>query len=101
MPAVIVLKVVADDPDFGFLVLRPVEGGGGLSLERELAGGDDIDEIVGDGLARAVDQKIAFEISAAENDQIAERERQAKKPDRARRGIRRRRGRQAVVSEGH
>jgi len=41
MPTVIVLEIVADDLDFGLLVLRPVVGGGPV-FERELDGGDDI-----------------------------------------------------------
>ena len=48
MPAVIILEVVADNADFGLFVQRPVVGSGRLAVERELSGGNDIDEIVGD-----------------------------------------------------
>ena len=40
------------------------------AVEREPSRGDDIDEIVGDRPALRVEQKIAFEESAAEHDQI-------------------------------
>jgi hypothetical protein len=76
MPAVIIGEVVADDADFGFFVLGPVVSGSRVAIARELSRGDDVDEIIGDRPALPVGQEIAFEISAAENDQIAERERQ-------------------------
>jgi hypothetical protein len=80
MPAVIIGGVVADDEDFGFFVLAPVVSGSRSAIARELSRDDDVDEIIGDRPALPIGQEIAFEISATESDQIAERERQ---PDHA------------------
>ena len=90
MPAVIVLEIVADRGDFGLLVTRPVVGRGRIVGEREPSGRDDIDKIIGDWPILRIDQKIALEISAAENDQITERQRQPDEADRSRGGKRRR-----------
>ena len=90
MPAVIVLEIVADRGDFGLLVTRPVVGRGRIVGEREPSGRDDIDKIIGDRPILRIDQKIALEIRAAENDQITERECQPDEADRSRGGKRRR-----------
>jgi hypothetical protein len=60
----------------------PVVGGGRIAVARELPGGIDIDEVVGDRPTLRVDEKVAVQISAAENDQIAERKRQSDQLDR-------------------
>src|SRR5580700_12197391 len=94
MPAVIAVEIVTDGAHFGGAVQRPVVGGWSLAVAREPPGRPDIDEIIGDRPALRVGQKMALQIRAAENDQIAERQRQSDQLDRPlwrelRRGARR------------
>ena len=94
MPAVIALEIVADGAHFGGAVQRPVVGSRSLAVERKPPGRPDIDEIIGDRPALRVGQKVALQVAAAENDQIAERQRQSDQLDRPlwrelRRGARR------------
>ena len=52
---------MTDGADFGRLVQGPVVGGGRIAIEGEASRGPDIDEIIGDRLAVAVEQKVAAE----------------------------------------
>jgi len=75
-------------------VPRPVVGGGGVAVARQAACRPDVDEIVGDRPALRVGQEMALQVAAAENDQVAKRQRQSDQPDRPlwrvlRRGARR------------
>ena len=60
----------------------PVVGSRRGAVERQPSGRPDIDEIIGDRPALRVGQKVALQIAAAENDQIAERQRQSDQLDR-------------------
>ena len=76
MPAVIIGEIMPDGANFGGFVQCPVVSGGRLPIERQSSRCPDIDEVVGDRLAVRVDQKMAAEEGAAENDQITKRKRQ-------------------------
>src|SRR3984893_11214881 len=94
MPPVIAVEIVADGAHFGGAVQRPVVGRGGVAIEREPPGRPDIDEIIGNRPAPRAGYKMALQIRSAENDQIAERQRQSDQLDRPlwrelRRGARR------------
>jgi hypothetical protein len=94
MPAVIAVEIVADRAHFGGAVQRPVVGSRSRAVEREPPGRPDIDEIISDRPALRVGQKVALQIRPAEDDQIAERQRQSDQLDRPlwrelRRGARR------------
>jgi hypothetical protein len=72
----------------------PVVRGGRIAVARQLPGGVDVDEVVGNRPTLRVNEKVPLQISAAENDQIAERKRQSDQLDRPlgrklRRGARR------------
>jgi hypothetical protein len=62
---------------------RPVIGRGGIAVAGEPAGGVNVDEVVGDWPALRVGQKVALQIGASQNDQIAERQRQSDQLDRS------------------
>jgi hypothetical protein len=76
VPAVVIGEVMPDRAYFGGLVQRPVVSGGRLPIERQSPRCPDIDEVVGDRPTVRVDQKMAAEEGAAENDQITKRKRQ-------------------------
>jgi hypothetical protein len=82
VPAVIAVEVVADGADFGRAMRGPVVSGRRIAVEREPPGGVDVDEVVGDRPALRVGEKMTLQITAAENDQIAERKRQSDQLDR-------------------
>jgi hypothetical protein len=60
----------------------PVVRGGRIAVARQPPGGIDIDEVVGDRPTLRVGEKVTLQITAAENDQIAERKRQSDQLDR-------------------
>jgi hypothetical protein len=65
-----------------------------VAVERQSPGGIDVDEVVSDRPTLRVGPKMALQVSAAENDQKAERQRQSDQSDRPlwrelRRGARR------------
>jgi hypothetical protein len=61
-----------------------VVSGGRIAVACEPPGSVDVDEVVGDRPTLRVGEKVTLQLSAVENDQIAERKRQSDQLDRPR-----------------